>query len=164
MWAPKTDYLKKVSREASVIARRLKREGHPEPLGDPASGLVVVLDQPVGPRAIEALANSLERVNLSAAYVTWSSTGLLAEEILSLQPAVLVSIGPGAASEIDALDSPLSLNTFREASPGVWFPWTSSVYGLSLPALAPALSDENAKRNFWRAFMSLRRTPVPTYR
>lgn len=155
MQSPENDYRSKTAQEALGIARRMERAGHPAPLGDPASGLVIVLSQPVGPRAIDALERSLEALKLSAAYVTWSSTGLLLKELLSCQPSALVAIGPGADSEIDALDYPLSRNSFSEAPPGLWFPWTSSISGLSLPALAPALSDDEAKKNFWKAFLSL---------
>ena len=159
---PKEDYRKKVTREAGVMARRMRQAGHPEPLGDPSSGIVIVVDQPIGPRIIEALRLSLETIQLSDSYVTWASTGLLLEELLSLQPSVLVSIGPGADRELDSLNYPLSRNSFSEATPGVWFPWTSSVSALSLPALSTALDDEAAKRTFWRAFLALQRRPLPS--
>lgn len=158
--SPGDDYRKKAIQEATGIARRLKQAGHPAPLGDPASGLVVVVDQPVGPRLVEALQRSLEAVKLPDSYVTWSSTGLLLEEILCLQPSVLVSIGPGSGQDIDALNYPLSQNSFSEATPGVWFPWTKSVSGLSLPGLAPALEDDAAKKTFWRAFLALQKPPL----
>ncbi|HZY64784.1 MAG: hypothetical protein M3N10_01125 [Actinomycetota bacterium] len=162
MRSPKEDYRKKATQEALGIARRLKQAGHPAPLGNPASGVMVVLDQPVGPRVIDALERSLESIKLPEAYVTWSSTNLLQEEVLTFQPSILVAIGPGAHHEIDALEYPLSRNSFSEATPGAWFSWTNSVSGLSLPALTPALSDDEAKRKFWRAFLALQE--VSNYR
>jgi hypothetical protein len=125
-------------------------------MGDPASGVMIVLEQPVGPRILEALGRSLKTVGHEDAYVTYASTGLLAEEILSAEPHALVSIGPAAAREIDALDHPLAQNLFSEAEPGTWFSWTKGTAGLSLPPLAPALNDDAAKRRFWRAFLALR--------
>ena len=161
MRSPVGDYHKKVTQEALGMARRLKQAGHPTPLGDPTSGVMVVVDQPIGPRVLDALRVSLETVKLLDAYVTWTSTGLLLEEVLSLQPSVLVSLGPEAARELDALNYSLSQNSFSDATQGAWFSWTSSAYGLSLPALAPALDDEGAKRTFWRAFLALREFPTP---
>ncbi len=160
MNSPEEDYRKKVTREAGVIARRLRQAGHPEPIGDPSSGIVILVDQPIGPRLLEALRLSLETIQLSDSYVTWASTGLLLEGLLSLQPSVLVSIGPGADRELDSLNYPLSRNSFSDATPGVWFSWTSSVAALSLPALSTALDDEAAKRTFWRAFLALQKLPV----
>ena len=160
MRSPEEDYLKKAAQEATGIARRLKRAGHPTPLGDPIRGLMIVVEQPVGPRLLEALQRSLEVVRLPDAYVTWTSTGLLLEEILSLQPSALISVGPGAAHEIDALDYPLSRGSFSNVTYGTWFPWTSSVSGLSLPALAPALDNDEAKRAFWRAFLTIQKLPA----
>ena len=157
MRSPEHDYSKKVAQEAQGIARRLKRAGHPAPLGDPASGILIVVDQPVGPRVLNAVQRSLETVKISDAYVSWASTGLLLEEILSLQPSALISVGPGAARDIDSLNYPLSKSFFSDATYGVWFSWTSNVHGLSLPALAPALDDERAKKSFWRAFLALRK-------
>jgi len=150
------DYEAKVSHEASLIARRMKKEGHPAPLGDPASGILLVVEQPLGPRVVDALSRSLETVGLPDASVTWAGTGLLAEEILSAEPAALVAVGPGAAREIDALDHPLVRRPYAEAAEGEWFSWTRGTAGLLLPALAPALEDEGAKRSFWRAFLALR--------
>ena len=66
------------------------------------------MEQPVGPRLLEALSASLTAVGLPEAYVTWAGTGLLAEEFLVSEPAALVAIGAGAAREIDSLDYPLA--------------------------------------------------------
>jgi len=134
----------------------MKEAGHPAPLGDPSSGIVLVVEQPVGPRILQALQRSLKTIELQEAYVTYTSTGLLAQEILATDPHALVAVGPGAAREIDALDYPLAQRSFAEAEVGSWFAWTKGAAGLSLPALNPALDDEGAKRRFWRAFLALR--------
>jgi hypothetical protein len=154
---PAGDYRAKTSYEISVLSRRMKESGHPAPLlGDPTSGVVLVVEQPVGPRILQALDSSLKAVGLPETYVTFTSTGLLAEEILATEPYVLVALGPGAAREIDGLGHPLAQTLFSEAERGVWFAWTKGTAGLVLPALAPALDDDAAKRSFWRAFQALR--------
>jgi hypothetical protein len=117
---------------------------------------MLVVEQPVGPRLLRALERSLRAVDLPDAYVTYASTGLLAQEILAAEPHVLVAVGPGAAREIDALNHPLAQHSFSEAETGVWFTWTKGTVGLSVPALIPALEDDGAKRRFWRAFLALR--------
>jgi hypothetical protein len=94
-------------------------------------------------------------VKLDEAYVTWIHSDLL-EEILSLEPGALVAVGPAAARAIDSLDYPLARMAFSEVPEGSWFAWTKGASGLRLPALAPALEDEDAKRHFWRAFLALR--------
>jgi hypothetical protein len=134
----------------------MKEDGHPAPLGDPASGVVLVVEQPVGPRVLQALDRSLKTMGFPHAYVTYASTGLLAQEILAAEPQALVAVGPGAAREIDALNHPLAQHSFSEAEMGVWFTWTKGTVGLSVPALIPALDDADAKRRFWRAFLALR--------
>jgi hypothetical protein len=151
-----SDYRGKSAYEISRLSREIKEQGYPAPLGDPTSGVVLVLEQPVGPRPLEALKRSLHAVGLPDAYVTYESTGLLAREILATQPQVLVAIGPGAAHDVDAIDYPLAKQPFSEAQPGVWFRWTKGTAGLALPAIAPALGDDATKRRFWRAFLSLR--------
>jgi hypothetical protein len=151
-----SDYRAKVAHEISHLSRLMKEAGHPAPLGDPTSGAVLVVEQPVGPRVLQALERSLKTVDLPEAYVTYASTGLLAREILAAEPHALVAVGPGAAREIDALGHPLARRPFSEAERGVWFAWTKGTVGLSLPALIPALDDEGAKRRFWRAFLALR--------
>ena len=150
------DYREKSAYEISRLSKEMKEQGFPAPLGDPTSGIMLVLEQPVGPRPLEALKRSLYAVGLPEAYVTYESTGLLAREILATQPQVLVAIGPGAAGDIDAIDYPLVRQPFSDAQPGVWFPWTKGTAGLVLPAIAPALGDDATKRRFWRAFLSLR--------
>jgi hypothetical protein len=150
------DYNQKTAYEISRLSGRMKEGGHPAPLGDPTSGVVLVLEQPSGPRALEALKLSLQAVGLQEAYVTYESTGMLAQEIQAIDPHVLVAIGAGATRDIDALDYPLVRQPFSEAQPGVWFPWTKGTAGLFIPALAPALDDGAAKRRFWLAFLTLR--------
>jgi hypothetical protein len=150
------DYTRKTAYEVSRLSSRMKGEGHPAPLGDPTLGIVLVLEQPFGPRTLEALELSLQAVGLQQAYVTYESTGLLAQEIQATDPNVLVAIGAGAARDIDAIDYPLVRQPFSEAEPGVWFPWTKGTKGLFTPALAPALDDDAAKRRFWSAFLTLR--------
>lgn len=151
-----SDYRDKTAHEISRISRRMKKNGHPTPLGDPASRVVLVVEQPVGPRLLEALKLSLRAVSLPKAYVTYASTGLLKEELLATEPQALIAIGAGAARDIDATGYPLVRQPFSEAEPGVWFSWTKGASGLLLPSLAPALDDEAAKRRFWRTFLSLK--------
>jgi hypothetical protein len=150
------DYTRKTAYEVFRLSNLMKEGGHPAPLGDPTSGLVLVLEQPFGPRTLEALELSLQALSLQQAYVTYESTGLLAQEIQITEPIVLVAIGAGAARDIDAIDYPLARQSFSEAEPGVWFPWTKGTKGLLTPGLAPALDDDAAKRRFWSAFLTLR--------
>ena len=150
------EYREKTAYEISHLAKRIKEQGHPAPLGDPTSGVVLVVEQPVGPRVLEALKRSLDAVGMPQAYVTYEETGSLAQEILATQPQVLVAIGPGAARDIDALQLSLIRQPFSDAEPGIWFPWTKGTSGLVLPAIVPALDDDAAKRRFWQAFLSLR--------
>jgi hypothetical protein len=151
-----SEYRAKVAHEFSRLSRLIKHSGHPAPLGDPASGVVLVVEQPIGPRVLQALERSLKTVGLPEAYVTYASTGLLAQEILAAEPHALVAVGPGAARDIDAFEHPLAQYPFSTAEIGAWFAWTKGTTGLSLPALAPALEDDAAKRRFWRAFLTLR--------
>ena len=150
------DYARKTAYEISRLSNRMKEGGHPAPLGDPTSGIMLVLEQPFGPRTLEALELSLQALRLQQAYVTYESTGLLAQEIQTTEPIVLVAIGAGAARDIDAIDYPLVRQHFSAAEPGVWFPWTKGTKGLLTPSLAPALDDDAAKRRFWSAFLTLR--------
>ena len=104
---------------------------------------------------VHALRRSLAAVKLDKAYVTWTHPDLL-EELLSLEPSALVAVGPGAARAIDSLAYPLAKEPFSDATEGVWFSWTYGTFGLRIPALAPALTDPDAKRQFWQAFLALR--------
>jgi len=155
------DYGAKTSREAVQTARRAPRTG-PEPFGDPLSGILLVAEPVAGAASVganagvvEALRRCLAAVKLDGAYVTWPNSDLL-EEILSLEPGALVAVGPAAARAIDSLDYPLARTSFSESPEGSWFAWTKGTSGLKVPALAPALEDEAAKRRFWRAFLAIR--------
>ena len=150
------DYRRKTGHEISALSRRMKKSGHPAPLGDPTSGVVLVVEQPVGPRVLDAIQASLLAVGLPDAYVTYASTGLLKEELLATEPQLLVAIGPGATRDIDGLAHPLARSPFAEAEEGVPFAWTRGAVGLRLPPLAPALNDDESKRRFWRLFLTLK--------
>jgi hypothetical protein len=150
------DYRRKTEREISALSKRMKAAGHPAPSGDPNSGVVLVVEQPVGPRVLGALQASLAAVNLPDAYVTYAATGLLKQGLLAAEPHALVAVGPGAAREIDGLDHPLARTPFSEAEEGIPFAWTRGTAGLRLPSLAPALADDTQKRRFWRCFLALR--------
>jgi len=149
------EYAAKTSHEVSGLARRRKYNG-PEPFGDPLSGIVLIAEPPTveAGRTVDALRRSLAAVKLDLAYVTWAPPSL--EEILALEPTVLVAVGPAAARSIDTLHYPLAKTAFTESPEGSWFAWTEATAGLKLPALDPALDDANAKRRFWRAFLALR--------
>ena len=154
---PAGDYGAKTLREAAQTARRATRTG-PEPFGDPLSGILLVAEPAAGAAnagVADALRRSLATVKLDTAYVTWSHSNLL-EEILSLEPGALVAVGTAAARAIDSLAYSLARTSFSEAPEGSWFAWTKGTSGLKLPALAPALKDQDAKRRFWRAFLALR--------
>ena len=150
------DYRRKTEREISTLSRRMKAAGHPAPLGDPTTGVVLVVEQPVGPRVLNALQASLAAVGLPDAYVTYAVTGLLKEELLATEPHALVAVGPGGAHEIDGVGHPLARTPFSEAPEGAPFAWTRGTAGLRLPSLAPALADDDAKRRFWRCFLALK--------
>lgn len=149
------EYAVKTSHEVSGLARRREHTA-PEPFGDPLSGIVLVAEPPAveAGRTVDALRRSLAAVKLDLAYVTWAPPSL--EEILALEPTVLVAVGPAAARSIDTLHYPLAKTIFSEAPEGSWFVWTEGTAGLKLPALDPALDDAGAKRRFWRAFLALR--------
>jgi len=156
---PASDYANKVSREAAKTARRADLSGVPRPLGNPLSGIVLVAEPPsdvgASARITDALSRSLAAVDLEDAYVVWPAADL-PETLLSLEPSALVAVGPGAARAIDAAGYPLAKIPFSDAPEGTWFAWTKGALGLRLPALTPALTDDEAKRRFWRAFRSLR--------
>lgn len=154
------EYTAKISHEAEAASRRAGRPDIPYPSGDPLSGIVLVAEPAPSTagsaRLADALRRSLSAVGLEGAYVTWSSAGSLLEELLSLEPTVLVAVGPGAARTVDDANYALVRTRFRDAPEGAWFPWTKGTTGLLLPDLAPALEDPEAKRRFWRIFLALR--------
>ena len=144
------------------VSRRIKGGERPAPYGEHAPGVVVVVEQPVGPRVLDALRRCLRAVGHPDAYATNDSAGVLKDELLAARPRALVAIGAGAARYVDAAGHPPARCPFSEAEPGVWFSWTRDVSGLLLPPIAPALDDEAAKRRFWRAFLTLKTlSPVP---
>ena len=149
------EYAAKISHEVSRLASR-REQNAPKPFGDPLSGTVLIVEPPAteASRTVDALRRSLTSVKLERAYVTWAPLSL--EEVLALEPNVLVAIGPGAARSIDSLNYPLAKVTFSAAPEGSWFSWTEGTVGLKLPALDRALDDADAKRRFWRAFLTLR--------
>lgn len=147
------DYHAKMARELAP-----PRSGGSEselPAGDPDSGVLLVLEAPRTPAVLGALRRSLESVGHPDARVV-PAEGRVLEEILSAGPATIVAVGPGAARALDELEYPLAGARFSEAREGEWFAWSKGARGLALPALAPALEDEEAKRGFWRAFLALR--------
>lgn len=150
------DYRAKTAHELSALAREMKSNGHPAPLGDPLSGVVVVIEAPIGPRILDAVSRSLEAVGAPDAYATFTSTGLLGKELSLAEPRVLAAIGPDAATEIDGLSHPLAANPFSKAEEGVPFAWKRATTGLLLPPLSQALDDEQEKRRFWHAFLALK--------
>jgi hypothetical protein len=160
------DYEAKISQETTRLARQAAQAAPtgPSPFGDPLSGITLVTERvteegteetEASMTMTDALRRSLAAVKLDRAYVTWTHPDLL-EELLSLEPSALVAVGPGVARAIDSLAYPLAKEPFSEAVEGVWFVWTDGTFGLRLPALAPALTDPDAKRRFWRAFLALR--------
>ena len=149
------DYAGKISREAAKTSRRARLSGAPPPFGDPLSGVVLVAGPPASVRATDALRRSLASVGLDGAYVVWPTPDLPVT-LLSREPSALVAVGPDAARAIDSSGYPLVKIPFSDAPEGTWFAWTKGTLGLRLPALAPALTDDDAKRRFWRAFRALR--------
>ena len=154
------DYGAKISHETGAVLRRAARPDVPHPSGDPLSGIVLVAEPAPSTsgsaRLADALRRSLSAVGLEGAYVTWSPAALLLEELLSLEPTVLVAVGRGAARAVDEAGYALVKTSFADAPEAAWFPWTKGTTGLLLPDLAPALEDPEAKRRFWRAFLALR--------
>lgn len=157
---PSGDYREKAEREVYAISRRLRQLGEPLPSGNPASGVMLVVEEPAGPRVLDALRRSLAAVGLPDAYLTHASSPSLLEELYATDPSLLVAVGPGAARSIDRLDYPLARRRFSDAPEGEPFLWTGGTPGLRLPPLAPALESEHAKRRFWRAFLALQ-TLIP---
>lgn len=147
------DYRAKVSRE--LLPGGESGVGDSLPAGDPASGVLLVLEPPETPAVLDALRRSLESVGHPGARVV-PAGGRLLEEILSGGPAAIVAIGSDAAHALDGLEYPLAHARFSEEREGGWFFWSKGARGLTLPALVPALEDEEAKRSFWRAFLALR--------
>jgi hypothetical protein len=150
------EYQAKIARELAPPRREARSGGAGGlPGGEPDCGVLLVLESPHTPAVLDALRRSLDSVGHPEARVVPVESELL-EEILSAGPAVIVAVGPGAARALDGLEYPLAHARFSEAREGEWFAWSKGARGLALPALAPALEAEEAKRNFWRAFLALR--------
>lgn len=149
------EYRAKVERE--LKPRRSLQAGTEDglPTGDPESGILLVLEPPETPAVLNALRLSLDAVGHPRARVVPADERLL-EEILSGGPAAIVAVGPRAARMLDELEYPLAHARFSESPEGEWFGWSKGARGLALPAFAPALQDEETKRSFWRAFLTLR--------
>lgn len=161
------DYEGKIAHEAAATLHRVRPDA-PYPSGDPLSGIVLVAEPAPSTsgsaRLADALRRSLVAVGLEGAYVTWSPAAPLQEELLSLEPTVLVAVGPGAARAVDDAGYGLVKTRFGDAPEGEWFAWTRGTAGLLLPDLAPALEDPDEKRRFWRAFLALRAlAPDPSH-
>ena len=160
--AARGDYEAKTSYETARLARQAARAGLPQPFGDPLSGVVLVAEpaaEPTVTRMVDALRRSFAAIKLDRVYVIWSHADLQ-EEILSIEPDVLVAAGPIASRAIDSCNYPLAKMAFSKAPEGSWFDWTKGTRGLRLPALIPAFDNADAKRRFWAAFLTLR-TLVP---
>jgi hypothetical protein len=149
------EYRAKLSREAAAASEAALREGLPRPVGDPGSRVMIVMETPPEPARTEAMEKSLQAIHLQQAYLTWSSADLLRREILFVEPAALVAVGPEPARRIDETEYPLARSAFQEAGEGAWFRWSRNIAGMRLPPLGPALADEAAKRRFWAAFLNL---------
>lgn len=150
------DYRAKVLREAALLEQETVLSGQPQPLGDPASGVIFVMETPSSAQMEEAILKSLEALGLENAYLTWAQPDLLLRELLCMEPPALIAVGPGAAGRIVQTGYTLAQRDFSEAPEGEWFAWTKGIYGLRLPSLISALEDEDAKRSFWKTFQKLR--------
>jgi uracil-DNA glycosylase len=77
----------------------------------------------------------------------------LAEEIAIIQPKILVVMGADALGVVNELDVPLRRDLV--AQPGHVQSFTPSVEALYVPNIDEALDEEDAKRDFWKAFRVL---------
>ncbi len=77
----------------------------------------------------------------------------LAEEIAIVSPKIVVVMGSDALAVLNELDVPLR----RELVPisGELQPFTPAIEALYVPNIDEALDDEEAKRDFWKAFRVL---------
>jgi uracil-DNA glycosylase len=76
--------------------------------------------------------------------------GRLVEEIAIVQPKMVVVMGPEALEELNGLELPLAHEVL--ATPGEIQTLTPSIDALYTPNIDDALDEEQAKREFWRAF------------
>jgi uracil-DNA glycosylase family 4 len=77
----------------------------------------------------------------------------LVEEIAIVQPKIVVVMGPEALEELNGLELPLAREV--RAAPGDIQTLTPSIDALYTPNIDDALDEEQAKREFWRAFRVL---------
>jgi uracil-DNA glycosylase family 4 len=77
----------------------------------------------------------------------------LVEEIAIVQPKMVVVMGPEALEELNGLELPLAREV--HPAPGEVQPLTPSIDALYTPSIDDALDEEQAKREFWRAFRVL---------
>lgn len=82
-----------------------------------------------------------------------SCTARVLEELMIVQPRVVVVMGDAALDDVTALAMPGA--TAIEARLGVIQQWTAHCEVLFTPDLDDCLDDETAKREFWRAFKGL---------
>jgi uracil-DNA glycosylase family 4 len=82
-----------------------------------------------------------------------SCTARVMEELMIVQPRVLVVMGEDAIDDINALNLPGS--SPLQASVGEVQKWTAHCEALMTPNLDDCLDDEASKREFWRAFKKL---------
>ncbi len=77
----------------------------------------------------------------------------LVEEIVIVQPKIVVVMGPDALATLNELALPLASTV--EADPGALQTLTPSIDALYVPSIDDALDEEDAKRAFWTAFREL---------
>ena len=77
----------------------------------------------------------------------------LVEEIAIVQPKMVVVMGQEALAELNGLELPLAREV--RAAPGDIQTLTPSIDALYTPNIDDALDEEQAKREFWRAFRVL---------
>jgi len=79
--------------------------------------------------------------------------GRLVEELAIVQPKIVVVMGPETLAVVNELDVPLSRPL--SASAGVLQRFTPSIEAVYVPNIDEALDEEDAKREFWKAFRVL---------
>jgi uracil-DNA glycosylase len=77
----------------------------------------------------------------------------LVEELVIVQPKIVVVMGEDALAVLNDLDVPLARSV--NAVPGEIQRYTPSIEALYVPNIDEALDDEAAKRAFWNAFRAL---------
>ncbi len=77
----------------------------------------------------------------------------MAEELMIVQPKIVVVMGAEAIAAVNELDLPLRREL--EALPGEIQAFTPTIEALYVPNIDDSLDEEAAKRAFWRAFRVL---------